>query len=82
MFFIFTSKEQHFGCECITIQLFFHIFLAKNEAFIISWDNLFYALLIKVHVLCYQPPHNNCFHLMIMLKFVVTKGSNQMITTQ
>lgn len=49
-------------------------------------QSFFYALLIKVHVPRYQPPHHNCFHHMIMLKFVVTRillqGWNQMINTQ
>jgi len=34
---------------------------------------LFHLLLISVCAMCYQPSCHNCFHIMIMLKFMVAK---------
>jgi hypothetical protein len=46
----------------IVIQLFFNIISAKTEEFTISWDELFYSLLVDSHVLSDQPLFLYCFH--------------------
>lgn len=58
------SLSSRFNSDAIP-QLF-HTFPTKTESFIVSWWEIFYSLLISVHVLCYQPavlqmfPHRDC----------------------
>ena len=37
------------------------------------WDKLFYSLLKEIHILCYQTPCHNHFHLAAIFKSMVTK---------
>jgi len=48
----------------------FHITPARTEAFIISWDEIFYSLMLSVHLLCYPSSCHNCLHQGIVFKFV------------
>jgi hypothetical protein len=68
---IFSSKKTVSGL----ILLLCHII----EAFIVSWDELCYFLLIVAHVLCEQPSCHNCSDLAIVFKFRVTRRRKQMI---
>jgi hypothetical protein len=48
------------------IVLLFHIVCAVAAVFFTFSDKLFYFLLIEVHILCYQPPCQDSFHLAIL----------------
>ena len=52
-------QKEHFTCNCTAIPLVFRTVLPTTKAFIISWDELFYSLLISVRVMCYQPARHN-----------------------
>ena len=63
--FIFISNKTFSGL----IVLLFHIVCHIIEAFIVSWDELCYSLLIEAHVLCEQPSCHNSFDLAVFFKF-------------
>jgi hypothetical protein len=44
------------------IPLLFNVVSAKFETFTVSWDELFYSLLVDIHVLLDQPSFHCCFH--------------------
>jgi hypothetical protein len=46
-----------------------HIALTKPEAFLTTWEQLLYSLLMPVCALCYQPLCHYCFHLGVVFKF-------------
>jgi hypothetical protein len=52
-----------------------------TETFGISWDELFYTLLISVRVLCCLPSCQKCFHLATILKFVAAKNFTSALET-
>jgi hypothetical protein len=62
-----------------TVQICLHCHTTPSRSshhslgIFISWDKLFYCLLIEVRVLCYQLPRHNCFHLAMFFKYVTTK---------
>jgi len=57
---------------CTAFPLVFHTLPARNEEFILSWDELSYSPLTSVHILCYQPPCFNCLYLAIIFKLPAT----------
>ena len=73
--FIFISNKTFSGL----IVLLFHIVCHIIEAFIVSWDELCYSLLIEAHVLCEQPSCHNSFDLAVFFKFTITTITKQMI---
>jgi hypothetical protein len=46
--FTFISKQPQFLFNCTTIPLHFHVVPATTEAFIVSWDEIFYSLLVSI----------------------------------
>jgi len=48
----------------------FHINPARTKAFIISWDEIFYSLMLSVPLLCYPSSCHTCLHQEITFKFV------------
>jgi hypothetical protein len=58
---------------CTAIPVLFNTVPARVEAFIASYNELLYSLLMEVPVLWYQPSFHNCFHLVIIFKFSAAK---------
>ena len=69
----FHLYQQSFTFNCTAFPLVFHIVPTTNEAFIISWGELFYSLPISARVICCQPSCHNCIHLTIVFKSVAAK---------
>jgi len=46
---------EQFRCQCTAVSLLFHIVCTTVKAFIMSWFELFYFLLLEVCALYYQP---------------------------
>jgi hypothetical protein len=59
----------------------FHTFVAKTEAFITSWDELFYPLLIPLCAVCHQPSCHVCSHFAMVFKFATANILLQRWTT-
>jgi len=53
-FFIMKSYTISSDLNVFAIALVSHIVPATPEAFILSWDELLYSVLMAVHVLCCQ----------------------------
>jgi len=51
-FFITKSYTSSSDLNVFAIAQFFYIVLATPEAFILSWNELFFSVLTAVHVLC------------------------------
>jgi len=52
----------------------FHTVLRKVMAFIMSWDELFYTLLVEICDVCYRSSCRNCYHLSIIFESVAASG--------
>lgn len=62
-----------FGFDCTAIPLLCQTSTAKTEAYAISGGELFYSMLMTVHVISCQPSCHSCFHVAVSFKFVTTK---------
>jgi hypothetical protein len=70
----FHLQWEHFGFNCTATAVVFHIVFRTVLAFIMSWYELFYTLLVEICDLYYRPSCRKCFHLSIILEFVASRG--------
>jgi hypothetical protein len=68
-FFIFNCNQNNADLiYCFPST--FHVTPARTKAFVIPWDEIFYSLMLSVHLLCYPSSCHKCLRRGITFKFV------------